>query len=235
MIPSLLVAAAYHLEQNGFFNVEKIKIEVSKEMPTHANFLPPLQKELTQDLKTFRGHSLWAISIKNLSQVLESKEWIKSYHVRRQWPQTLVVQVEPYEVELLLMGAKGELLPVIEQGKVLKPVLAKNSPDVVLAPSEEFKKNPELRKKAIEVLRELPTAGAFTRQDVSEITIQPKEGFWMTLAKSGAVVKMGDEQIALRAARVAKVVEYLETKQFDARVIDANLSKKVLVRLRKDP
>jgi cell division protein FtsQ len=39
----------------------------------------------------------------------------------------------------------------------------------------------------------------------------------------------------LKAARVAQVIEYMETRQLEARVIDANLSKKVLVRLRKDP
>jgi cell division protein FtsQ len=57
----------------------------------------------------------------------------------------------------------------------------------------------------------------------------------MTLIKTGVRVKMGEDQMALKAARVSQVVDYLETRQFDARVIDANLSKKVLVRLRKDP
>ncbi len=57
----------------------------------------------------------------------------------------------------------------------------------------------------------------------------------MTMIKTGIQVKMGEDQVSLKSARVAQVVDYLETRQFDARVIDANLSKKVLVRLRKDP
>ncbi len=56
----------------------------------------------------------------------------------------------------------------------------------------------------------------------------------MTLIRTGVRVKIGEDQVALKAARVSQVVDYLDAKQFDARVIDANLSKKVLVRLRKD-
>ena len=41
--------------------------------------------------------------------------------------------------------------------------------------------------------------------------------------------------IPIKAQRVSQVLEYMETRQLEARVIDANLSKKVLVRLRKDP
>jgi cell division protein FtsQ len=39
----------------------------------------------------------------------------------------------------------------------------------------------------------------------------------------------------LKADRVGQVLDYLEKHELDARVIDANLTKKVLVRLRKRP
>ena len=46
---------------------------------------------------------------------------------------------------------------------------------------------------------------------------------------------MGDDQFIVKGARVNQVLEYLESNEFKARVIDATLSQKVLVRLRKGP
>ncbi|HEY1080413.1 MAG TPA: cell division protein FtsQ/DivIB, partial [Bdellovibrio sp.] len=139
------------------------------------------------------------------------------------------------EVKLLFMAKGGKLMPIIRDGTFLQEVDSKEAPDVALVEGEVFLKKPELRKKAVEVLEQIPSEGSFSKKTISEIRYDSKEGFWMTLIKTGVQVKMGEDQMSLKAARVSQVVDYLESRQFDARVIDANLSKKVLVRLRKDP
>jgi cell division protein FtsQ len=48
-------------------------------------------------------------------------------------------------------------------------------------------------------------------------------------------VKLGNENFESKSLRVSQVIDYIENKQIEARVIDANLSQKVLVRLRKEP
>jgi cell division protein FtsQ len=106
---------------------------------------------------------------------------------------------------------------------------------VALLDGEQFEKNIEMRKKAIRLMSEVPADGKFSKRNISELRYDPKEGFWATLIQSGIRVKIGEENIPLKSARVAQVIEYMETRQLEARVIDANLSKKVLVRLRKDP
>ena len=55
------------------------------------------------------------------------------------------------------------------------------------------------------------------------------------LLQNGLQIKIGDEHVRTKSFRISKVLDYLDSKKFQARVIDANLSQKVLVRLRKDP
>jgi cell division protein FtsQ len=55
------------------------------------------------------------------------------------------------------------------------------------------------------------------------------------VAKSNIKIKLGEDQFAVKSARVSQVMDYLEKRDLKARVIDANLSKKVLVRLQQSP
>jgi len=133
------------------------------------------------------------------------------------------------------MNKKGSLIPVMGDGKFLDPISSSEAPDVVLLEGETFYKTPELRKKAIQMIDEIPDIGSFSAANISAIRHDSKDGFWISLIKPAIDVKMGEDQFVVKGARVNQVLEYLDTNEFKARVIDANLSQKVLVRLRKDP
>jgi cell division protein FtsQ len=118
---------------------------------------------------------------------------------------------------------------------MLESVSQKAAPDVALIQGDIFEKNLDVRQRAVKTIDEIPHTGKFSQKNISELRFDPKQGFWATLIGTGMRVKLGEEQISLKSARVSQVIEYMETRQLEARVIDANLSKKVLVRLRKDP
>jgi cell division protein FtsQ len=143
--------------------------------------------------------------------------------------------VAPREVKLLFVNADGSLSPIVEDGNFLPSVSAKEAPDVALLEGEIFLKDTRLRKQAVGVINEIPKDGRFSQKTISEMSFDSKEGFWATLIQSGIRVKLGEENIPIKALRVGQVIEYMETRNLQARVIDADLSKKVLVRLRKDP
>ncbi|MNT10521.1 Cell division protein FtsQ [compost metagenome] len=235
VLPLVIGGTLYSLNENGFFNISKIEVRLENAPANQEAFLNPLVQELEKDLQAYQGQSLWNIKLKKLSNVIDKEEWIETAALKRNWPSSLVVRVKPYEVKLLYLGKGSQLMPIIKDGQMLKAIDSRRAPDVALLGGEVFVKKPELRKKAVELMEEIPAQGSFSRKTISEIRFDQKEGFWMTMIKTGIQVKMGSDQIALKSARVAQVVDYLENRQFDARVIDANLSKKVLVRLRKDP
>ena len=235
VLPASLAGTLYYLNENGFFNITQVEIILDGAVPGQEQFLKPNVDIVETKLAQFKGISLWNVRLGRISKELAQQDWIEGLNIKRSWPSTLSVRVRPYEVKLLYMGKNGKLLPIVKDGSFLESVEAKVAPDVAILQGETFLKKNDLRKKAVDVIEQIPAEGSFSKKTISEIRHDDKEGFWMTMIKTGIQVKMGEDQVSLKSARVAQVVDYLETRQFDARVIDANLSKKVLVRLRKDP
>ncbi|MBV2167366.1 MAG: FtsQ-type POTRA domain-containing protein [Bdellovibrio sp.] len=235
VLPLSLAGSLYYLNQRGFFNVANIEVVLEGHKPGQEQFLRPHIDNLEASLGKYKGLSLWSIKLSSISREVSSLNWVDSLNIKRSWPATLSVRVQPHEVKLLYISKQGKLVPIIQDGRFLDPVETREAPDVAILEGEVFLKKTDLRKKAVDVIEQIPAEGSFSKKTISEIRYDSKEGFWMTMIKTGIQVKMGEDQVALKAARVSQVVDYLDSRQFDARVIDANLSKKVLVRLRKDP
>lgn len=195
----------------------------------------PLVLDLDHQLEQLRGHSLWSLDLDGLNAQVAAMNWVNELQVHRRWPDRLEIQIVPKEVKFLFVGKGGQLFPVLQDGTFLSPVAVDALPDVVLLRGDDFVKNKELLARALKTLDQIPSEGSFSKKSISEIRYDGKSGFWATLMKAGVKVKLGEDQIVLKADRVSQVLDYLEGHQFDARVIDANLTKKVLVRLRKDP
>jgi cell division protein FtsQ len=234
ILPLAVAGSLYSLEQHGFFNIENIDI-VIENLTDQPQYLQPLVKNVDQLVEASRGTSLWRLDLHQLSFELNSFSWVENVSVVRKWPDRLQVTIKAKEVKLLLVNGAGQFVPVVGQGELLSPLEVKQIPDVALLAGAVFLKQPEMRSRAIALLDELPRKGPFSHKTISEVHFDEKDGFWVTLVKDGIKVKLGNEQVMLKSARLNQVIEYLESRQIDVRVIDANLSKKVLVRLRKGP
>lgn len=235
MLPAAIFGTFYYLNENGFFNIENIEIGIESSSHGQEQFLNPHVESLKEALAKYKGQSLWSLSINKISKELAQFDWIETTKINRSWPATLTLTISAYEVKLLFMSKNGKIIPIIKDGTFLVPVDQKQAPDVALLEGEAFLKKIELRKKAVSIIDQIPSVGSFSSKTISEIGFEEKEGFWMTMVKTGIRVKIGEDLIAIKASRISQVVDYLESHYFEARVIDANLSKKVLVRLRKDP
>lgn len=234
LVPLVLGFSYISLESSGFFNIEHIELVV-EDTPESPLYLQPLMKRLDQSLEVHRGQSLWKIDLNQISKQVMSESWIEDVTLTRRFPSKIRVVIQPKQIKMLFLSRQGRLLPIVKDGSYLESVEAKQAPDVPLLVGEMFAAQKELRKKSVDILEAVPLEGSFSRKTISEIQYDPKEGYWMTLVKDGIKVKMGEDQMALKGARVSQVIDYMEAHSFQPRVIDANLSKKVLVRLRKDP
>jgi cell division protein FtsQ len=222
------------LDRKGFFALEHIEIIVTQNTD-QPRFMKPAITDLDEQMERLRGQSLWRIRLDNINQQVSSLPWISSLQVRRHWPDRLEVRIAPKLVKFLFVGKDGKLFPVLEDGTFLNPVAVENLPDVVLLRGDQFASDKQLLHRALATLSEIPDDGSFSKKTISEIRFDSKEGFWATMMKQGVRVKLGDDGVNLKADRISQVIDYLEANQLDARVIDANLTKKVLVRLRKGP
>ena len=234
LVPSSIAGTVWYLEKQGFFNIENIETTVENS-GDQSIYLKPLVKNLDDELESMRGVSLWKVDIAKLRDTYSKLSWIDGLSISRRWPSRLKVNVHAKEVDLLLMTKNGKFIPIVESGDSLPAVELKQIPDVAVLRGENFETRRDLRKKVVGLLKEIPADGPFSQKSISEIHFDDRDGFWVTLVKNGILVKMGHDQIAMKSTRVSQVLEYVDSRQLDARVIDANLSKKVLVRLRKEP
>lgn len=238
-VPLLAGGGLWILNQGGFFNVNKIETEIvnsdlggSEKTPLH---LVAGVKALEEKLVQLRGTSLWSLDLEKLSNEVSQLKWVEQFHLVRVWPSTLRLKISPQKILLLYKGERGELRPLTASGELLDPISASEAPDVTVLTGESFAKKKKLREEALEVIKKVPKVGSFSRQTIAELSYDPHEGFWMNLTQPRVLIKMGEGDIPVKSLRVSQVVDYLENQQLEARVIDANLPQKVLVRLRKDP
>lgn len=226
------------LEQRGVFNIKKISLKVTTN-PEQLNFSKPHLDKLNQELAVFKGQSLWQMSLGEISEKLSAKKWIRDFRISRSWPSELTIEIEPKALSLLYADAnrlaQGFVRPVTSDGALLAEVDTRQAPPLALLRGEVFVKDEAKRKAAVELLKSLPEEGKISHRIISEIGFDSKEGYWVEVAEQNIKIKLGNEQFAVKSARVSQVLDYLEKRNLKARVIDANLSKKVLVRLQQTP
>lgn len=233
LLPAAVGGLLYNLNRHGFFELDHIEI-VLQDAPSQSLHLKPLVDELDRRLETQRGKSLWMLDLGDISKSIGGLNWVEGHSIARSWPSGLTIKIKPQEVKALYLGKNNKFTPVIREGKLLDPVEAKAAPDVAILDGENFLIKPELRERAVRALEQIPKEGTFSRKTISEIHWNTKDGFLMKMTRSGLEVKMGEDQMALKSARVSQVIEYLANHNLEAKTLDANLSKKVLVKL-QDP
>jgi hypothetical protein len=107
--------------------------------------------------------------------------------------------------------------------------------DLPIVRGEKLATDESSRQKLIEFINSLPSTGMLSKSNIAEISYSKDEGYTLFLINTKAEVKLGDERVSVKIARVSQVLDYLAANNLKGRVIDASFSKKVLVRLRKDP
>lgn len=234
LLPVGIIGGVYWANQQGAFNLENIDIILTKNS-NHPRYLRPAVQALDQELEILRGQSLWSLPLEQLNKKISELPWVSELHIVRHWPSRLEVRVVSKEVKFLYLGQGGRLYPVLEDGLMMPAVSIEYVPDVMLLRGDEFVKNRELLMKALEFTKQIPREGSFSQKNISELRYDSKDGFLAQLLKSGVSVKLGEAEVAMKAGRISQVIDYLEARKLDAKMIDANLTKKVLVRLRQEP
>lgn len=243
LFPAAVFFSIYSLEQQGFFKVDHLGIDVDVEA-NQKNYIGYQVELLEKKLASVKGISLWKAPLSQISKSLKQENWIKEFQISRAWPSGIELQIEPDPVAFLVLAAEKNSFssveattfqPVTEGGRVLDSVKSSVAPNTMVTHDTVFLTNETVRNGAINVIKSLPKSGSLSASHVSEIGYDRKEGYWLKLLQSETKVNFGEEQFEIKSARISQVIDYLENRNLKARVIDANLSKKVLVRLQQNP
>lgn len=228
----------YQLEAQGFFNINQVDIVIKTEA-SQKGYAQAYLSKLEEALQSEKGHSMVSLSLDRISAKMKNQKWIKNYHVQKDWPSTLKVIIEPQLISLIHVQptkiVKGKVRPISEEGVFLPEIETQYAPAVPLLKGKITTRDEDVIKKAVELSRSLPLQGSLSQKNLAEINYDKKEGYWIQTTDSPVRIKMGEDGFVMKSLRVGEVLDYLEKKNLKARVIDANLSKKVLVRLQQTP
>jgi cell division protein FtsQ len=241
LVTGLLLAGA---KKTGFFNVMDIPVSILEESTGANNAGAPvtaqaaassgLQNRLEKLVSQFEKRRIWEVDLSRMKQAVLGDEWVQDVLISRSFPNQINVRVRPKTAVLVWVNpVRAGFSPITRDGALLSALQPELLPDVPLLRGEAFAKDIGKRKKAIDFAMMLPTTGAVSRRNVSEIAWSYEEGFLVTLVQPKIEIRFGENQLEIKIARVAQVLNYLTSHQLKGRVIDASYQKKVLVRLRK--
>jgi cell division protein FtsQ len=243
LLPVLVFLSVYSLEQQGFFKISKIEINVDT-MESQKNFVEPRLVQLRAKLEPTKGISLWRAPLSEISKTIKQEKWIKDFQLSRVWPSGIRLDIKADDVAILVfpnadqatsISEASQIKPITKSGQVLEKINSNQAPNAIVTHDMDLLASEKVREGALNVISSLPASGRMSAAQVAEIGFDRKEGYWIKLLNSETKVNFGDEQFEIKSARISQVIDYLESRNLKARVIDANLSKKVLVRLQQSP
>lgn len=241
-----LIALGAAATQTSLFIIDNIPVEVQIVNSGSVEHIlqQTVSKRISKNQKLFKNKSIWAISLGKIHDIVVQEPWVKSVRISRTLPNNINIMVEPKRAVAMLLvqkakGSNPELRALTADGSVLKLPNSTAALDVPIARgalfAAETDAGKEARAKLIEFISSIPNEGSLSTKNIAEITYTPNQGFALSLIPMKSTVLLGSDKIQTKVTRVSQVLDYLLAHQLRGRVIDASFSKKVLVRLRKDP
>jgi cell division protein FtsQ len=223
------------IHDKGFLLVNEIEVGFEDPQLLQSPYWKSLITKIKPQLAYFENKNTWQISLSKIANQLQKETWVKDVSVSRTWPNKIKIKIKNKTPEVLVLDSEGRLHPVDQAGELL-PIMGWNeSSGEPILRGNNFLAKFDLRKKMLDFFSQLPAEGPFSKKQISDILYNESEGFIATLVWKSLQVKLGFEPSTLVSLRISQVIDYLQTRNINVRVIDANFSKKVLVKMRNQP
>ncbi len=184
------------------------------------------------------GVSIFEIDLKAIGRKIEENPWIASAGVRRIFPQEVhirVVEREPRAIVnlgyLYYLDAAGEVFKVLEPNDALDfPVVTGIDRTYLLESPDEARR---LFSEAVGLLERIKTRSVFGITELSEIHIDPNDGFQLHTLAGGVPIRMGKGDFEDKLDRLERIYPELKPRLHALRYIDLNVADRVIVKLDK--
>jgi cell division protein FtsQ len=236
--PALLVGAFFLIQRDGIFRISEVKVSMmnaalssdSAAIERLPLWISPLWQDLSAELGQLQFRDLWSLQASELEPLIKKHPWVANWTIEKKWPSQLIVQVSVRPLVAYAKNKKGNLIPLFANGDALTDQRLSHTMNLPLIqiPLDD-------KAKIAETLLLLQKIDPALLARLSEISWDAKEGFITVMNPLGTRVRWGDHMTEQKIFRLIKVLNELDQRQVGARVIDANLAKKVVVRLRKTP
>ncbi len=215
------------------------KIEINKTMNSSDQYVwEETNQNIESIMSQFKGKPIWEVSLANIRDQFKFFPFILKLQIQKVWPNKLEMSYELPKLKAIYPLSSGKFRVLSGDGQWVGIFNWSRLPGLPWLRGDWVTKKPELLTVALKLLDQLdqlPKKNLLSSEQISEIQFSELDGFLLTLIKSGQQIRFGIEDFELKSLRGLQVLDYLQSRGLESRVIDLNFSKKVLVRLRNQP
>lgn len=193
-----------------------------------------VEKKVKQYLSRYKGQKTWNLSLKKINQDLQKIYDSGYWHVRRQFPNRIIVILNQEDPIALFFKNKDEFYPVFLNGSIGPRLDFKKNLNFPIVRGVFFQKEIQLRKEITYLLVQLPKKGWMTLNNISEIKYQKKnESFLFFLVSHNFVIESNKAIDKIQIQKINFVLNYLIHQKLFNRHIDSRFEKKIIVNTMK--
>jgi cell division septal protein FtsQ len=222
------------LEKLNFFSVSKIELEINGEEENRELLLSDIAN-LKKHLRKFENVNIWEVEVGEIGKKISQFAWVQDFTVLKSWPNTVEIKLQMAPVAFAVQEKQslrlyfGNLRSTLISESDLSRDRYNNFPILV---TEDSKLTDDVISSTYHTLSLLKHHKYFDLGNIKIITWNSHKGFGIRLKEPKTEVLLGFLDEPEKIDRVTRVIDYLKEHMIEARVIDSNFTKKVLVRLR---
>lgn len=181
-------------------------------------------------LEPYKSSYIWDVDLNELSEKIRKDPRVHEVKAYKIWPDRIKVTVTPYQPAAVWLRKKGRILtPISWNGKLLTNLDRGAFLDLPIFRGDIFEKKSQ-RLLGIRLIKKFKNKDSSSLQ-VSEISLDPEEGFSVFLSGFRGKIYLGKGFFDQKIKRIEKIVRYLTQKSLEAKNVDVRFSKKAVVRL----
>jgi len=230
----VLVFSLKTLEAAKFFSISTIELEINGENENRELFSFDVES-LRKHLKKYENVNMWEVEVGEIGQKLSQIPWVEDFIVFKSWPNKIEIKLQMSPIAFSVQESQSTRIyfgntrfTVVTQQNLSSNGLG-NFPNLV---TENAKLTEDVISSTYHTLSLLKNRKYVDPKNIKSIIWNAQKGFRLLLKEPKTEVLLGFLDEPERIERVTRVIDYLKEHQIEARVIDSNFTKKVLVRLR---
>jgi cell division protein FtsQ len=221
--------AARMLMDWGYFKIETVRVEDNRRISAD---------EVVALSNIQLGSNIFDLDLERIGRKIEEDPWIATAQVERLFPRDVVIRVTeriPRAVlsldYLYYVDAGGTIFKLLDAEDGLNfPVITGLDVDLLQKHPDQAR---QLLREAMLLIDELAGRRQFNLADVSEVHIDPGEGFQLLTLRGGVPIRLGEGDYAGKLDRLEQIFQGLQPQLAALKYIDLNVADRVIVRVDK--
>lgn len=217
------------LLSSDYFRIAAVRVESGKRVSAEEILA-------LSDIRT--GTSIFDVDLETVGKKIEENPWIASASVRRVFPQEVVIRVAERQPKAIInlgylyyIDGAGEVFKVLEARDGLDfPVVTGIDRKYLLEQPAEARR---LLAGAVALLESVEKRRLFGAKDLSEIHVDPQDGYRLHTLDGGVPIRMGFSGFDEKLARLERIYGELQPNLARLKYIDLNVADRVIVKVDK--